>query len=291
MLYIQLLVDGLVTGCAVGLVALSFSYFYATTGIFHVAHAGIYTLSGYIALHFVKLGLPFVAALAIAIAVAAGVGAFIQVTLYARLEKRGASPLVKMIASIGVLTVLQNIVALTFTPNILQFDLPWRISLVHVFGIGLSIPQLILLIVSPLILFAMLAFSRWTPLGKRIRAVASNPELAETTQLHPERIFIYVIAIASGLVAVPAVLVGVDQAMQPYTSLLVLLTAIIAMIAGGIGSMGGAFVMSILLAVIQSVSVMLVSGRWSIALVFAVFIVFILWRPEGLFRRNFNRQI
>jgi branched-chain amino acid transport system permease protein len=63
------------------------------------------------------------------------------------------------------------------------------------------------------------------------------------------------------------------------------------MIAGGIGSLTGAFVMSIVLAVIQSLSVAFVSGRWSVAVVFAIFVVFILVRPEGLVRRKFSRAI
>ena len=54
MLALQLLVNGLVTGCALGVVAISFGLIYATTKLFHVAHAGIYTLSGYLAFTLVR---------------------------------------------------------------------------------------------------------------------------------------------------------------------------------------------------------------------------------------------
>jgi len=63
------------------------------------------------------------------------------------------------------------------------------------------------------------------------------------------------------------------------------------MIAGGIGSLVGAFGMSIVLAVVQSMSVAFISGRWSVAAVFGIFIVFILVRPEGLFRSRFSRAV
>ena len=66
-LYLQLLSDGVINGCAIGLVAISFAYFYASTGIFHVAHAGIYTLGGYVALYLTGVGLPFPAALLLAV--------------------------------------------------------------------------------------------------------------------------------------------------------------------------------------------------------------------------------
>jgi branched-chain amino acid transport system permease protein len=59
MLWLQLLVNGLATGCALGVVAVSFSLIYATTKIFHVAHAGVYTMGGYLAWSLVTRGAPF----------------------------------------------------------------------------------------------------------------------------------------------------------------------------------------------------------------------------------------
>ncbi|RWD63466.1 branched-chain amino acid ABC transporter permease [Mesorhizobium sp.] len=291
MLYLQLFIDGVVSGCAIGLVSVSFSYFYATTGTFHVAHAGIYTFSAYLAWWLVGLGVPFAAALALAVAFGGVAGYITQRFLYERLSRDAASPLVMMIASIGLLTVLQNVVAILFTPNIVQFDLSWRLSHISLGGISLSYPQALIFVSSLAIVTALVLFARHSALGKRIRAVTSNPDLAEITRLAPKQVFAIVLAISSAIVAVPGVLIGVDQALQPYTSLLVLLTAVIAMIAGGIGSLTGAFCMSILLAVVQSMSVAFMSGRWSVAAVFGIFIVFILFRPEGLFRSRFSRAV
>ena len=291
MLILQLVADGIVSGCAVGLVAISFAYVYTTTGVFHVAHAGVYTLSGYVAWYLSGLGLPFALAFVAAILASAAVGALIQWQLYERLARAGASPLVMLIASLGTLAILQNLVAIAFTPNILQFDLPWRLELVFFGPVALSVPQLAIVVLSIVVAAALLAFSRYTPLGKRIRAVASNPQLAEITRLKPQVVFIYVMAIASGVVAVPGVMTGLDQALQPYTSILILLMAVVAMIAGGIGSIAGAFVMSIALVIIQNASLAVIPGRWSIAIVFGIFILFILLKPEGLFRKRFSRSI
>lgn len=291
MLYLQLLLDGIVTGCAVGVIAVSFSYFYATSGIFHIAHAGIYTLAGYAAWWLVSMDIPFAASLVCAILIAAAIGAAIQALLYDRLEQRGASPLVILIASIGALSVLQNILAILFSPNIVQFDLAWRTASLSFAGLTLSIPQAMIAVSSVILAFGLSVFSRKTNLGKRIRAVSSNRELAEITHMNPRAVLVIVMAISSALVAVPGVLVGVDQALQPYSALVILLTAVVAMIAGGIGSIGGAFFMAVLLSAIQSVSVAFVSGRWSVAVVFGIFILFILLRPSGLFRLRVSRSI
>jgi branched-chain amino acid transport system permease protein len=93
MLALQLLCNGIVTGCALGIVAVSFSFIYATTKIFHVAHAGVYTMGGYVAWSMLRHGLPAPLAFLVAIAACTALGALIQGVLYARLERRRATHL------------------------------------------------------------------------------------------------------------------------------------------------------------------------------------------------------
>src|SRR5215469_2982238 len=114
MLALQLLANGLVTGCALGVVAISFSLVYATTKIFHVAHAGIYTLAGYLAWTLVTHNFPVLIAVMVAIAACTALGALIQTQLYARLERRRATHLVVLIASLGALAVMHNIIAAVY---------------------------------------------------------------------------------------------------------------------------------------------------------------------------------
>src|SRR6185437_13729438 len=102
MLWLHLLANGLVTGCALGMVAVSFSLIYSTTRIFHVAHAGIYSLGGYLAWSAVRHGVPQPLALLAAVLACALAGALIQILLYDRLERRGATHLVVLIASLGM---------------------------------------------------------------------------------------------------------------------------------------------------------------------------------------------
>ena len=280
----QLLLDGLVSGCAFGMVAISFSYIYATTRVFHVAHAGMFTLGGYASWYLTQINVPFIPALMLSMAICAGVGAIVQRELYDRLDRWGATPLVLLIASLGMLSILTNLCAVLFTPNLLQFSNPWRLSIIKIGSANLSYSQLAI-VATGLVSFAgLLAFSRLTLLGKRIRAVASNPFLAEITRLRPRLVYVYVMVIASAMVAVPGTLVSVDQAMQPYNGILVFLTAVIAMIAGGIGSLTGAFIISMVLSVLQNLSLLVIPGKWAIAATFGLFIVFILVKPEGLFR-------
>ena len=105
------------TGCALGVVAISFSLVYATTKIFHVAHAGIYTLGGYLAW---SAGHARRADAGRAAARGGGLHRRRRAdpaVLYARLERRHATHLVMLIASLGTLAVMQNIIAAVYTPE------------------------------------------------------------------------------------------------------------------------------------------------------------------------------
>ena len=284
MLALQLLFNGLATGCALGVVAVTFSLVYSTTKLFHVAHAGVYTLGGYLAWSLSIRGAPFLVAFLVAIVICAGTGALIQALLYARLERRHATHLVILIASLGTLAVMQNIVAAVYSPNILQFSLPWASTVVAGGGsIRLTVIQVLIVAASVAAYAGLMWFAHHTILGKQMRAVASNPFLAEITRLRPRRVHVYVMAIASAVVTVPGVLVPVDLGLQPYNGVTPLLTATIAMIAGGVGSITGAFVLAIAIAELQNLSLLVIPGEWSIGITFFIFLVFMLFRPTGLF--------
>jgi branched-chain amino acid transport system permease protein len=286
LLALHLLINGLVTGCGLGMVAISFSLVYSTTRIFHVAHAGIYTLGGYIAWSVVSRGMPDVLAVVSAMAVSTAAGAGIQHFLYRSLERRHATHLVVLIASLGALAVIQNLVAAVYTPDILQFPLAWASQTVSIGGVALTVAQLLTAIVGVLAYLGTMWFAHRTLLGKRVRAVASNPFLAEITRLKPADVHLIVIALASAIVCLPGILVPLDLGLQPYGGITVLLTATIAMIAGGVGSITGAFVLSLVIAVVQNLSLLVIPGQWSIGVTFFIFVIFMLFRPRGLFAQG-----
>jgi branched-chain amino acid transport system permease protein len=205
--------------------------------------------------------------------------------LYARLERRRATHLVILIASLGTLAVMQNIIAAVFTPNILQFPMPWASA------------NVVRGAVSVRLTWAQVADRRGQPgrlcRGDVVRAL-HHPGQAHARRGiesvpggdHPAAAAIrlcYVVAIGSAIVALPGVLVPLDLGLQPYGGITPLLTATIAMIAGGVGSITGAFVLSIAIAELQNLSLLVMPGEWSIGITFFIFVIFMLFRPTGLF--------
>ena len=102
-----------------------------------MAHAGVYTLAGYLAWSLVRQGVPDIVSLLLVMAASATVGAAIQYFLYAEPERRRATHLVVLIASPGTLAAMQNVIAAVYTPNILQFPLPWGSRMASFAGIRL----------------------------------------------------------------------------------------------------------------------------------------------------------
>jgi branched-chain amino acid transport system permease protein len=188
-----------------------------------------------------------------------------------------------LIASLGALAVIQNTIAAAYSPNILQFPVPWASRLVEFGGIRLTWAQALTAVVGVAGYGGAMWFFHRTILGKKIRAVASNPFLAEIVRLRPKAVYTIVVAIGSAMVALPGVLVPLDLGLQPFSGVNPLLTATIAMIAGGIGSITGSFVVAVGIAVLQNLSLLAIPGEWSIGITFFIFVVFMLFRPTGLF--------
>ncbi len=285
MAVLQLLLNGVVSGSILGMVAISFSLVYATTGVFHVAHAGVFTLGAYLVWSFMKLGLPGPAALVLGVAACAAVGALMQQGLYRPLAVRGATPLVVMIASLGLLAIVENLIAAVFTPDILLFPTWWGKDVVAVGPLSVTKTQLLTIATGFGAYAALMLFSQRTLLGKKIRAVSSNPFLAEIGQLAPLRVYVAVYAIASMIVCLPGVLIAVDFGLRPYSGIYYLLVATIAMIAGGVGSLTGAFFVAFVIAILQNLSLLVVPSQWSVGVTFFLFVVVMLFRPRGVFGR------
>lgn len=287
MLAIQLLINGLVIGCLQGVVAASFALVYATTGVFHIAHAGVFLTGAYALWACDQAGLPLPLGLAIAIAVAALVGMAIQWVIYRRLRQDGATPLVVMIASLGALAVIDNFIAGIFTADTLFYSYEWTKQAVRIGSVTITNNQILSILVSLAVVAGLASLLSFTSLGRKIRAVASNPQMAEIGRLRPQRIYLYVYGIASAAAAIAGIMIAADFGLRPYTGMTYLLTASIAMIAAGIGRISGAFAIAVIIAVLQQFSLLFMPAQYGFALTFALFIALIILRPRGLFGSKF----
>ena len=286
----QLLVSALVMGAAQAMIAISFALIYSVSGIFHIAHAGVFATGAYVMWWFLAgLGLPVLPAAAAALVVTSLVGGAIYWLIYRNLIRWNSPHLVIMITSLGLLAILDNTMALLFTTNTLFYPLEWGKSVMTLGGIRLTYLQLSVVLISLVLLLGYTILLNRTSLGRRIRAVSANPLMAELGRLAPERVYLHVFVIASATVGLAGMLVAADVGVRPYSGMQYFLTAAIAVIAAGVGRIAGAFIVAVAISILQNVSLIFIQGHWAIVVTFLVFLLAMLFFPQGIFNARGRR--
>ena len=289
----QVLVNGVTLGSVYALVALGFSIIYGTTRIFHFAHGVVYAFGAYFAYWFViKLGLPAPLGIGLAVGLAAVLGLAIDRVAYEPLVRRGASPLALVITSLGVFIVLENALALAFGSNFETFRLLDIRSGSHlsIGTVAITPTEILIWAVTAALFVGLVAFFRWTRVGIAVRALASDPEVAEILGMRPSATRQVTFLVGSALAGIAAILVSIDVgAIDPNMGLGAVVTAVVSVVIGGVGNMPAAAAGGMFLGLLQNLGIWIISSRWQDSLVFAVLILVMIFRPAGLLGRRLSR--
>lgn len=281
--FLQLTVNGVVAGAIFAVMAVGFALIYSTTRIFHVAHGGVFTVAAYFFYALVKLaGLPLGLASLLTLLLAALLGAAVELWGYRPLRRRGAGLATYMLGSFGLFIILQNVIAMIYgtqPQTVREAPLPsWQLGEINV-----TFFHLLVVVASGIIFSALHLFLTRTNLGKMIRALSDNPELAEGLGINTGRLYLAIAALGSLLAGVAALFVAVDVGVSLENGFTVLLIAAVATIIGGVGHLPGAALAAFILGLVQNWSVFKLSPQWQDAVAFTIFIFFLLFLPRGLF--------
>lgn len=279
----QLTVGGVVLGSTYALLGLSFGLIYSTTGIFHFAHAVVYTIAAYAAIVFLNdLGLPWPAALALGIVVAVALGMAIEGLAYRPMRSSGGTPMAIFLVSLGLTTLAPNLLQIIFGTENQTFGAytPEIYSLGSTIVTSLDIATVI---ISWILIACVLVFLKRTRQGLATTAVRVNRQMAAAVGVSPDRVHLLVFGLGSALVAVPALLFLLNGVASPTMGLSPVLTALIAVFVGGVGSMAGAALGGFVLGMLTSLSALWLSSNYQLVVVFGILFVFVIVRPQGLF--------
>ena len=286
-LFLQLAATGLVVGSLYVLCALGWGLIYGTTLHFHVAHGAVFTLAAYYAYAAQKfLGLPLAIAVIGAIVAAALSGMLIDLLIYQPLERRGAIRTTLFIASLGLLTLIENLLAIIFAPDPLRMDVGWLAEAVQLGPVFLTRLHLLSVATAILGFLALMAFLKYSLWGQAIRAVSSSPEMARTVGIDLRRVHLLTYAVGSAISAPAGILLSMDVGVEPYRGTTFVLLASVAVIMGGIGSIPGALLGALFLALLENLGVWKIASEWQSSISFGAFLIFIVVRPRGLFGRK-----
>ena len=198
-----------------------------------------------------------------------------------------------LVASLGVFTMLQAIIAILFTSQFQTLTKATVSSKVYEiipataqFGSAvITEVQLIILVVGLLIMLGLAALLKFTMFGKTIKAVADDEEVAKIVGINTERVIMVVFFIGSAIAGLAGILVGFDTGIEPTMGLSLLLKGVVAAIVGGIGNVYGGVLGAFLLGVVENFGIWQISGEWKDAIAFGLLIVFLLFKPKGILPR------
>jgi branched-chain amino acid transport system permease protein len=270
--------DALVLSAIYVLMASGLVLVFSIMGIFNFAHGQFYMMGAY-AMYcvFEKAGCNFFVGL-VAAAVAVGIiGVLVERFVY----RTTAQPMQVVVASIAMIGVFEGFITLVFgpSPQSVASAFPGTLSLG---GVQLSMERAFTVIVAVGLMAGLYFFLNRTRLGLFIRASAQEPTAAELFGIHVTRLGTLVMGIGCGLAALAGSIMAPIFYVDPWIGNTPLIMALLAIVIGGMGSLGGAVLGGILLGAIGSIGAYFV-GFWSQLMAFTVVIAVLLVRPQGVF--------
>lgn len=282
----QLLFNGFSFGLVIAITSVGLSLIFGTTGLVNFSHSEHVTWGAMVAWwinvdHHVNI----VIAALIAIAVGAATGALVDRLLWARLRSRGMSLVAMMIVSIGLSLAARSLFQLLFGGVFRPYRQFYRQDGIDI-GPITTTPKILWMIALIIIVIVGIAtLLQFTRIGKAMRAVADNGDLAASSGIDVDRVILFVWALGGGLAALGGILFGLQQQVQFEMGFKLLLLMFAGITLGGLGTAYGALVGSFAVGMLIETSTLIVPTELKNVGALLVLILVLLVRPQGILGR------
>jgi neutral amino acid transport system permease protein len=281
---LRLGVEGIRFGLIIAICAVGLSLIYGTTGLVNFAHGEMVTWGALVGYFFnVTIGIPMLLAAPLAMVVGTLTGFGIDRVAWRPLERRGTGLIAMLVITIGLGIAVRYVFLYQFegfTRTYADFQLQTE-------GLELGpvtiVPRdlvTILLAIGVLVLVAV--FLQLTRVGKAMRAVADNRDLAESSGIDVEKVVGYVWAAGAGLAALGGVLLGLSEQVSWLMGFQLLLLMFAGITLGGIGTAYGALVGSLVVGLMVQLSTLWVAPELKNVVALLILILILLVRPQGI---------
>jgi branched-chain amino acid transport system permease protein len=305
-IFIQQILNGLVLGSVYAIIALGYTMVYGILGIINFAHGDVLMVGAMVALstinvlhnHFPGLGnIPtLLIGLVVAAIVCAIVGYVIERTAYRPLRR--APRLAPLITAIGVSILLETLAMMIWSRNPLPFPQLISTDPINVIkatdtsvGAVISMTEITIIVVAFLMMGALLLLVHKTKLGRAMRAIAENPNVASLMGVNPNFVISATFMIGSALAALAGVMIASEYGnVHFYMGFIPGMKAFTAAVLGGIGNLGGAMVGGVVLGLIEQLGAGYIGNltggvfgsNYQDVFAFVVLIIVLVFRPSGL---------
>ncbi|GAB3193342.1 hypothetical protein GCM10027261_08200 [Geodermatophilus arenarius] len=279
---VQLLVDGIRFGLLIAMCAVGLSLIFGTTGLTNFAHGELVTI-GAVAAWYVNVsgGVPLIAATLIAMVVGAAVGALNELALWRPLRRRGTGLVAALVVSIGLSLLLRYLIQIIYGGR----SSPYQVATGRAVDYGLftlTNRALISIVVSIVVLVLVAVMLQRTKIGKAMRAVADNRDLAASSGIDVNRVILVVWMMGGALAALGGVLLGLSDQVQWDMGFRLLLLMFAGVTLGGLGTAYGALVGSLIVGVFVQMSTLVIPNDVKYVGGLLLLIVILVIRPQGI---------
>ena len=284
----QLLVNAIIAGSIYALASAGLALAYGLLRILNFAHGHLMMVGAYVFYLFsVEQGWGF-APSALATAMVSVALAVIVLKVFVLPFSR-FSFILTLITTLALSTILESLVSMIFGVNVKSLTPGTAANSFEIYGVYITPIQILIIVSAALLLSLLGVFIHKTPWGRKVRALSQHAEAAEGLGVNVGLVSYLVFILGTLLAAYAGILVGYETNMQPTMGTTYTIKAFAAMILGGLGSIWGTIAGSYILGLVENLSIGLDFGGYSIpagykdAFAFAIILVVLLFKPEGLF--------
>lgn len=280
---LQILIYGAVSSAIYAMLAVGFTLIFGVARILNLAHGSFYALGAYAAYVLTSLlKFPLFIAAPLAVLLVAGFGVVMERFLVRPLR---SSQLAVLMITLAVSLAVEQALFITFGSE--YRNVPSFVTdKLSIGGVDISGQRLLALVAGVLVLLLLWLFIQRTRLGAAILAVSQDPEAAQYMGIPTNRIFSIVMAISAGTAALAGVLVSPFLTVQPTMGLLPMVKAFAIVIVGGLGSIPGSIIASLILGYSETIVAYLISTSWTELVSLVAVVITLMIRPSGILGRR-----
>lgn len=279
-------VGGILTGGVYALMAAGLTLIFGVMEIINIAQGIFVVLAAYLSYVLqVHFGIDPFLGLLITMPLMFGVGLLVEWSFLRRLKPRNRSAL-SILVTFAVAIVIEGILTQLFSADLKTLtawyvDKSWHVlgfylPYIYLFGFGLAV----------VLLAALYLFLYRSRTGKSIRASVQNRTGAELIGININRVSAITLGVGAAVTAAGGMVFGATNTFNPNSGYDLISRLLVIIVLGGLGSIGGALVAAVVALVIEDVTAVLWSPVWASTVFFAVLVVVLLVRPNGLFGRQ-----
>jgi branched-chain amino acid transport system permease protein len=280
----QFVFNGLLIGAGYAVIAVGLTMVFGIMNIANFAHGEFYMLGGCVAFFFTsKLGVNYLLAIPLTVAVVALLGLLLERTIFRRLGKQDAMS--SVLATVALAMILENGALVLWGPQPQPIPTGFSPMPVKLGSIFTTEPRLFAVAVTFGALLAVHLFLNRSLFGSAMRATFQQPEAAALVGIPIHKVHAATFGLGAGLAALGGALLGAIFFVHPASGGQATMKAFIVVILGGLGSISGAMAGGLILGLAESLGT-LVSSAYKDAIGFVLVILILLYRPDGLFKRS-----